>query len=197
MGPGYVDLYVQSASGERRAVELSPLAATATWSLVVETDLPNTPVTVAAPDLSGVPRELSVVLVDEAAGRAVNLRTSTGYGFTSGEQGESRSLQLRIAPAGPAAALVTALALAPTPTGLEVAYTVGTPGEVDIEVRNIAGRLVAAIPCGTQAIGAHTAVWSGVSVTGTRAPAGRYIVTVRCRAEDGTEARRMATAVLR
>jgi hypothetical protein len=93
---------------------------------------------------------------------------------------------------------VTGLALSgataiPTAGGAEVLFTLSTPAQVTVEVLNLAGRPVALLaqdsPTGA---GLQRLVWSGRSLTGTAAPAGRYVARITAHDASGPQATAIA-----
>ncbi len=88
---------------------------------------------------------------------------------------------------------VTGIAATPTAAGAEIAFTLSAAADVTVSILNIAGRPVAiaarnqAMEAGTQRI-----VWSGRTLTGTRAPGGRYLVRVEARGDEGDAAQALA-----
>jgi flagellar hook assembly protein FlgD len=84
------------------------------------------------------------------------------------------------APAG-----LTALA-SPTPSGaVQITLALASPAQVDITVRNLAGRQLALLSPGEMAAGTHTVLWDGKSSAGTRLPTGTYLLLVRARTASG------------
>jgi len=75
-----------------------------------------------------------------------------------------------------------------TARGAEVVFTLSADANVSAEVLNIAGRLVGRV-CTDRAstAGVNVLLWDGRSATGTRVPAGRYLVRVMARSEDGAQ----------
>ena len=197
LGGGYVDLYAVDAKGNRNAVSLAGKSGATVWDVVVETDLPNARVDVSFPDLSSVPGDLAVVLRDLATGRRVNMRTSRTYSFTSGEAGAHRRLRIEAKPRGQSAPILTSVAAQAGAGGMQIVYSLSAPAEVGIEVLNIAGRTVARVPCGYREAGTHTALWSGRNVGGSKAPPGRYLISVHCCSDDGTQSSRITPAQVR
>lgn len=55
-----------------------PQSTETSWDIVV-TSAVDQPVTLSFPDLSAVPNRYRLTLIDEAAGKTVNMRTSNGY----------------------------------------------------------------------------------------------------------------------
>lgn len=60
-----------------------------------------------------------------------------------------------------------------------VAWTAATPGDVAVDVFDVAGRRVRRLAAGARAAGTHTAVWDGRDDAGRTMPSGMYFVTVR------------------
>ena len=196
-GGEYVDLYCLQADGKRKAVSLVSSASKTEWNLVAETNLPNTRVDIAFPNLSTVPAHLSLALRDLDADRTVNMRTSQGYSFTSGPNGARRHLRIEAEPRVRAASPLALVAAHPAINGVQIVYSLSTGAEVNVDVLNIAGRAIARVPCGHRNAGTHTAVWTRLSMKGTRAPSGRYLLSVRCRTEDGAQATRIISTHIR
>jgi len=197
MPQSYVDLYALGADSKRYAVDLAAAGGATAWDLAVETNLAKTEVRVSLPDLSPVSCDLAVVLKDLDAGRRVNLRTQRAYCFTSGEHGGVRHLRLEIKPREQGPALVTSALVQPGAAGVRVVYTLSAEAEVELRVTNIAGRMVAGIPLGTQEAGSHVAVWPCRSATGGRVPRGQYLIQVRCAGQDGTQMTRVVPTQVR
>ncbi len=188
---GYVDLYVAEVNGARNAVSLIGAGGKTTWDLVAETDLPDTRVDVLFPDLSAVASDLAVVMTDLESGRTVNMRTARGYSFTSGADGARRRLQVEVKPRRQVAAILTNITAQAAAGGTQIVYTLSAAADVQMQVLNIAGRVVARIPGGYQNAGTHTAMWPGRSLSGSKIPAGQYLISVLCSSEDGTQTTRI------
>ena len=80
---------------------------------------------------------------------------------------------------------------------VNIVYGLSADADITIEVRNIAGRLVRAIPCGTAAAGLNTATWNLRSASGAPVPSGVYLCTITARADDGTQATAVRTVSVR
>ena len=92
---------------------------------------------------------------------------------------------------------VAGLVAVPTAIGAEVMFTLTAAADVEARVLNLAGRPVGTI-CRSRACeaGANTLMWSGRSDAGLRAPAGRYLIEVTARGDDGEQARAVAPVSL-
>ena len=110
---------------------------------------------------------------------AVELGTNKTWGFTTGAA---------------APAMVTASA-APTASGAQIAIGLADEAAVEVRILNVAGREVAALPSRDLPAGLSTLLWSGKTTTGTRAPAGVYLVRVIAKSTAGGSS--SATATLR
>ncbi len=101
----------------------------------------------------------------------------------------------RAAGAGGAAALSVASLNVTQVNGqcASIVYNLSAAADVSIEVRNIAGRLVRAVPCGEVAAGINTATWNLRNSTGALVPSGRYLCTLTARCADGTQASTLRT----
>lgn len=82
------------------------------------------------------------------------------------EPGSGRSLGLRLSPN-------------PARSDALIEYALGEPGEVVVEVRDVAGRRVRGWPASAEAAGPHARRWDGIDDGGRRAPPGLYLVSVR------------------
>ncbi len=158
-----------------------------TWDLTVLSEAPGAPVTVRWPSLSeALPDDLVATLEDVASGRRVYMRTSGSYTFAS-QTGGARELRIHVRPRAETTLGLTAATRAAA-GGLEVAYTLSSDAAVDIEVRNIAGRVVRRLAQNRAvAEGQNTLMWNGVSEAGTPVPSGTYIVQVTARSPETGE----------
>jgi parallel beta-helix repeat protein len=97
----------------------------------------------------------------------------------------ARGVMWTFTTAGAAPAAVT-VASAPTALGAQITVNLASAADVTVSIRNLAGRNVALVQPGRLGAGVHSLLWSGKSTTGTKAPAGVYLVQVTARAADGT-----------
>ncbi len=167
------------ANAGRYAKDVRGATDSGVWDVDVSCKLPNTEVTVTWPEMNAqVPADVKLVLED---------LDSSGYHFRSGPDGCVRHLRIR-AESGTGRVLVMSSvgARGTTGGGAAIMYSLSRSAEVSVEVRNMAGRLVKRFAAqeaegGTQ----QTVMWNGVSQLGSVVPAGRYLVKLTARAEDG------------
>jgi hypothetical protein len=188
--PGSVDLHFVNDAGQMLAQQLKPAGAGAqTFKLVVATDLPNTEITVNLPDLSQVPSNLAVTLVDEDANKSVYARTTPQYTFLSGAQGAVRHFSLEIAPRGTSSLVVSAASARQTGPGVVVTYSLSTSCQVTVEVLNVAGRVVRRLAADSvAAAGVNNTVWNLHGDSGAAVPSGLYLVRVTAVSDSGQKA---------
>jgi hypothetical protein len=60
-----------------------------------------------------------------------------------------------------------------------VSYSLDAPGEVELTVYDVTGRLVRTLASGAQGAGEHRTSWTGLDTAGRRLPAGVYFVRLR------------------
>jgi hypothetical protein len=184
---GGVDLYFVNDAGESLAQQVKTSAAPQVWEFVVSTDLARSQVAVSLPDLSQVPNDRSVILTDEDAGRAMYMRTTPQYVFTSGAKGAVRHFRLEVvARGGNNLAIASTSAQQVGAGGVVVTYSVTQPCQVDLEVVNIAGRVIRHLANGqVSPTGVSTQSWNLRGEDGASVPAGLYLVRVHAVAENG------------
>jgi hypothetical protein len=186
VGP-YVDLYFLGDGGRRLAVDVRENRPVQTWQFEVATSMADVQVDVQLPDLSEVPADKSVYLVDETAGKRMYARTLTTYSYQSGDGG-TRRFSLEVADRSETGLMITSASAQSAGGAVTVSYTLSADAQVQVEVLNIAGRKVATLADGdTAPAGLSTCGWNGRSGSGTLVPGGRYLVRVSARADDGQQ----------
>ena len=80
---------------------------------------------------------------------------------------------------------------------MSIVYGLSADADTTAEVRNIAGRLIRAIPCGVASAGLNTATWNLRNGTGAAVPAGMYLCTITARSENGSQATAVRTVNVR
>ncbi|MEI6501615.1 MAG: Ig-like domain-containing protein, partial [Armatimonadota bacterium] len=89
------------------------------------------------------------------------------------------------------------VAAAPSAAGAQITVNLSAAANVQVQVRNLAGREVAVVNAGELEAGVQTLLWNGKSRTGTRVPAGMYLLEVSAHAADGASAQAMTSLSLR
>jgi len=189
-GPA-LDAYftMAGADAQRYLVDMKPDAsARSAWDFSVMTEAAGAPVTISWPSLSeAIPADLVATLEDLDTGRKTYMRTSTSYTYNS-NTGGTRNLQIVVRPRASAALGLTAACAGSGGGGMAISYSLSSPANVDVEVRNIAGRVIKRIVSGNASdVGTSTVLWNGLSARGTAVPSGMYVIQVTARSDESGE----------
>ena len=178
------------------SVDVRPSSAAKTsWTLSVKATDVQGKVSVRWPDMSSLPAGVRPVLHDPVTGRRVYMRTSQGYEFTLREG--TRNLEIELT-RGAGVLAVAGVTTSQVGEAATISYTLSASAEVDVEVRNISGRVVSRVVSGApQTAGRQQVVWNGRNNNGVLAPNGVYLIVVNARTEDGREARAVGTLSVR
>jgi hypothetical protein len=124
-----------------------------------------------------------------SAGDRWKVRSAANDGYQTGAPTESAAVEA-VAAVHVASVPLAVMASAAVTRDQNVAITVNltAAAEVGASVLNLAGREVAVIPTSRLAAGISTVWWNGRSVSGTRVPAGQYLLRLQARSSDGSDA---------
>lgn len=197
-GERYVDVYFTGQSGQMLTCDIrGEDSAKMDYNFAVKTDLKNTSIKVSLPDLSQVSRDKTVVLVDVAAGKRIYARTLNTYSYNSGDGG-IRQFRLEIGPAQSGGLTVTTASAEAKGSGVGLTYTLSQPAKVNITILNLSGRTVRALTTAKQGTaGVNTEAWDLRNQTGSRVPAGRYLIRITAAGEDGQQVSAVAPVAVR
>lgn len=186
-GPRVTVRLAPPGGGARFFSDVRP-AGEGEYAVRVCSTLAGGPVRLRWPDMSEVPAELAPVLIDDAAGERVYMRTSAGYQMSAGADGLQRDLRIEITRRDDAPLMVTAMSAMQAGAGAHVTLTLSAPAEVEATVLNIAGRTVRRIGEGYRGTGTTTLSWDLRDGGGQLVPGGLYLVRVHARDDDGRQA---------
>lgn len=196
VAPNGVDLYFPSEGGGRRAFDFVSTCAGDAMEWDFESVAPSDvgEVTVSCPDLSSIPSDRKVYLVDKDADRAVYLRTTRSYTYRPSSD-TPRHFVLCIVKEEDGAAVVSGLTAQQASTAAcSLTYALSRAANVMIDVFNIAGRRVRRLPQRElRTAGIQTAVWDLRAENGRPVPSGMFLVRVTARTEDGQQASALTT----
>ncbi|MCD6360937.1 MAG: DUF3466 family protein [Armatimonadetes bacterium] len=204
LGPG-IGVYVKSAQAREEgspgnAVDLlnGPVQK-ASWDIVVEVPQPNAEVVLSWPDLSELPSDLVAYIVDKATGKRQYMRTTRAYRFVSSEAGARREFSIEVVQRRGEGAVVSSLSAAALGRGrAEIVFTLSTDARVDVTIMNIAGRTIRRLAVDRAATaGCNRLYWNGLNDNGAKVPAGRYLVKITSKTQDGYSSQRIAPLSLR
>ncbi|MBI3944978.1 MAG: VWA domain-containing protein [Armatimonadetes bacterium] len=145
--------------------------------------------TLTWPDLRGLPKDVVLTLVDEAAGARRSLRTAAAYTFQM--NGDARRFRVVAQPRAGSALLITDLEIEPVRAGRAVRFALSTAAVVDLEVVSPTGRVVAVVSRAHAAqAGINRVVWSG-SVS-----PGLYLVRATATTEEGARTQTIKPVII-
>jgi serine protease len=193
--PNGIGLYAQ---------DLQPTGGNKTWDVVVNSDQPESEVTISWPEIKSVPRNVRLTLTDKATGQTIDLRRQSSFRFNTGRSVEPRSLTLTAKPSAIAGrALITNLMVNPVRPAngrsapiYEINYSLNQDVRVEMSILSASGKMMANVGnTRAAAIGDNRAVWNGRDNAGRDLPAGMYVLQVRAITPDG-EITRSVTSFL-
>jgi len=153
------------------------------WEVAVQSQA-GQEVELYLPDTSRLAGELAVWLDDLATGKKTDLRHAQGYSYKA--RSSQRQFKLWLGKRT-GSLQIMGVTTQSTSAGAHIAYTLSAEADVAIKIRNIAGRLIRGIPCGTASDGLNTATWNLRNATGAPVPSGTYLCTVTAKASDGSQ----------
>jgi hypothetical protein len=138
--------------------------------------------------LSQVPQNLSVTLVDVAAGKSLFARTMPSYVYSSG-QGGTREFRLEVKPRRSAGLTVRPAGAQVKGNVAAVSYVLSSEAAVSARVLNLIGRPIRTLARGTSAAaGTNTLSWDLTSDAHTKVARGSYLVEIEAVTQDGQRA---------
>ncbi|MGI5817935.1 MAG: FlgD immunoglobulin-like domain containing protein [Armatimonadota bacterium] len=159
-----------------------------TYTLKVNSTLPHTPVRLRWPDMSGLPEDLIPMLVDEAAGRQVYMRTTGGYDLAAGEEGVGRSLSIRTYVRSSQPLMISGVsAMQSGGASAQIVFALSNAADVEVEILNIAGRTVRTLAVGPCEPGQNTLSWNLRDRGASMVPSGTYLVRMSARDDTGRQ----------
>lgn len=151
------------------------------WMLAVETNAVGEPVTIAWPDLSGLPADLVATFEDTASAERRHMRTHSSYTYRASTEGR-RLFKITVQPRSAHRTLVTSATVSPAAMGATVVFSLAAEANVDVEIRNISGVLIRRVASDRPGnAGLNTQMWDGRNARGAQAPAGRYLCRITAR----------------
>jgi hypothetical protein len=170
-----------------RAIDLREPGSPAAWHFAVTAPTPGETVTLRWPDLTGLPADAALVLVDEQSGARRYLRTCADYTFTTPADGRAASFRIETTARGVLRLLGLSAGPAGRGAGVAIQYRLSGPATVRAEVRTPTGRLIRTLAPTRAADGAL--VWDGRAADGSRIGKGLVIITVVAEDADGGRVR--------
>jgi len=116
-----------------------------------------------------------------------------GYTYHSAGAGSERTFELTVAPRTTGALSLTATAAQARGSNVVLTYAVTKACNVSVRVMNMAGRTIRDLVTDKPVTaGVQSELWNLCSATGTRVPAGMYLLQIEAVTESGQRVRGMA-----
>ena len=183
------------------AVELRTPRARQTWHFAVTTNLLGEEVRLAWPDLSTMPSRYRLRLIDLATGQSRSMRSVASYAFRSEVHGfTNREFRVELCPAQDGVLRFTNVGIVPAGRargGFTVSYVLSAKADVQLRVRNAAGRVVAVSPPHPSRGGTNLLAWDGRTTEGRIPPRGLCLFELTARRADGQAARAVRAVPIR
>jgi len=189
-----------SGEGSGRLVDLRGQGiANPVWRFTVTSPAPGDAVTLNWPDLSSLPSNLTLRLVNERTKGSCDLRSTAGYRFTMPANGQPVAFRVEVQKREPVKiTLFKVQAIAGQRRGLQVQYTLSRDATAMVDIYSQNGTKIRHIDAGIAAGQTLNAItWDGCNAKGTAVPNGIYRVTLSV-VDDGNHTARATTlSVLR
>ena len=184
---GSVDVVFVDGTGRALKRAIKPTGAgTAAFDMIVRTDISNAQIDLALPDLSHVPANLGVTLVDVDGGKRVYARTLTKYSFQVGDGGGIRHFRIEVAPRTAGNLVISTASASHAQAGMMFTLSVSSDCTVTADIMNISGRVIRRLVTDKAlTAGVNTLAWDMRSDTGTVIPAGTYLMRLQAVGADG------------
>ncbi|GAB4468651.1 MAG: hypothetical protein OHK0029_41150 [Armatimonadaceae bacterium] len=178
---GFAD-NVQAANGQKK-----------TWTFTVETTGGNGEVTVFWPNISRLPRGIEPILVDEATGKRVPMRSISSFRFAPSGRSQ-RKFRVEVAPATSLPLDIMNLRSVPSRSLRGVTYRFNfittRSVDVDAEVKTLTGRTVKRFRSRATGGTDTSLVWDGRDEAGSLVPPGPYVLSISAQDDRGSRVNR-------
>jgi hypothetical protein len=184
---GSVDVIFVDGTGRALKRAIKPTGAgSASFDMVVRTDITNAQIDLSLPDLSHVPANLGVTLVDVDGGKRVYARTLTKYSFQVGDGGGVRHFRIEVAPRTAGNLVINTASAERAQVGMMFTLGVTSDCSVTADIMNISGRVVRRLVTDKAlTAGVNTLAWDLRSDSGTVIPGGTYLMRIQAVGPDG------------
>lgn len=194
VNPDSPDAAPRSAGGSNGyEIDLLPASSvrTAKWYLNVTTLLRNTDVTLRWDNLTGVPRQYRLRLIDTVTGGRRAMRTTSFYTFRSNPDSDTfRRFEIELFPASEGGIRISGVnvsnASGRTPgAGIRVSYALSHAANVQARILTATGRVVRVLGPAPAPSGINLMTWDLRNRTGGIVPRGIYLIELRAEDDEG------------
>lgn len=176
-----------------------PLTRSQTFEMEAYTSLENTPVTLSWVNLTAVPKDVRLTLVDLTTHRRVYMRTSKDYVFDSGKSGVRR-FQIIVDPRPGTAMRVTNISVLSgegNNSGIAARFNLSQDATVEIHIRSLTGRAITGFTPQSCRAGINWLQWNLRDRSGRIVPRGTYLIEVTATTDDHQVGRGVRTVTIR
>jgi hypothetical protein len=169
------------------------------WRFTVDTNLREAACKITWPEITRLPRGVSLVLVDELSGKRTFMRSASSYTFTAGGDRAARSFRIEAQPAGEGSLMICGVASSPVRGGSPgaISFALTKDASVDVRILSLTGKPIRQLARGMAVMGkSGQVVWDGRAAEGGLVPNGVYIVEIRARTAEGEQARAVQNMVV-
>jgi len=164
---------------------------TQVWEFDVASDLKNTDVVLTWPNISDVPKDYRLKLVDVDGSVTKYMRTTSSYHYNTGDGGVRR-FKLVAEPSSSSKLLISGLTVNSSRAlgGATMSYNLSTDAATDVRIKSVSGRTVRELAKGRGVTrGINTLTWNYRDETGEPVPAGSYLLEVVATTPEGEVAK--------
>jgi hypothetical protein len=192
----YVTLGIKDASDTRGALLAQDLKAPGgakQWSVVVDTDVLNSDITLRWSSVGTWPRNVRLMLTDKATGQTVDMRTRASMTLSMGSEPAAREFVITATPSSASALRITNVAVRTGQTratgAVQVDFTISAAAQCEVKVLGADGRAVSTVASRAGLSGDVHLVWNGKDSSGRSVPAGTYLMQIRAVTSEGEAVR--------
>ncbi len=186
--------FVQEGSSSGAYIsDVKPLGSREAWEITLNAPESTQPYTLTWGNLTGVPRNTRLVLVDTATGRRQYLDGTSGYTFTPGNAA-TRKFRIEVEDRSRNGLRVLNVLARQTRSAagsrVDISYELSGGADVSAEVRDATGRVIRRFGAGRATPGGlNQVLWDTKDDRGVSIPSGTYIVQITARTPEGESAR--------
>lgn len=187
-----------SASGRYGVDIRSNTGSKKTWTLVVDTNVRNSPVTISWPNAASAGRKAAITLTDTVTGATVDLRSSSSYTWQAGDQPSSRKFTVEMQTATAQSLQVNGLVARQAGRGgaVSLQYNLTQSAQVEVRILSARGQSLRTLSNGrSRSAGVQEESWDQRDERGVALPSGQYLVEVKAVSTSGQQARAVTQVI--
>jgi hypothetical protein len=166
---------------------------------VVATNLRESAIRISYPNLSMVPKEYRLYLIDETSNHKQAMRTTTSYTFPTGTTPQTiRHFRIEVTKLPTSRLQIGNLSassdnLRNGGAGIRISFSLSQAAQARLRIRAASGRTVYEFPAAELKAGLNAARWDGKNQWGAYVPRGIYLIELTARNDLGEEVKAVRT----